>query len=97
MGAEDEEESSEDDSMDGDVIPYDEIDSSKTINEEVEALILQKPSHILIDPVDTELGDDGDDDGVHIIGTHVESYTGYDFSPHVATSGWMEWDAASYI
>ena len=44
--AEDKEESHEDDSMGGDVVLYDEIDSSRIIDEEVEALILQKPSHL---------------------------------------------------
>ena len=48
------EDSHEDDSMGGDVVLYDEIDSSKTIDEKVEALILQKPSHLPTEKTDAE-------------------------------------------
>lgn len=91
MEAEDDEELDEDDPMDE--VTYDEIDSSRMIDQEVEALILQKPEHLLIGKPGAE-SDHGD---VHIVGTHVERYTGLEFSSHAATSWWMEWDAMSHM
>ena len=61
-----EEEKSGDDAV-GEVVSYDEIDSSRTIDEEAEAPILQKPNHLLRSPADVE----SDYDDVHIKGTHV--------------------------
>ena len=84
-GVEDSEELDEDDQ--GDEVVYDEIDSSKLIDEEVGALILQNPRNITMDKPDS----DGDD--VQIVGTNVERYTGYEFSSRGATNLWMEWDA----
>ena len=87
-----EEEKSGNDAV-SEVVSYDEIDSSRTIDEEVEALILQKPNHLFRSPADVE----SDHDDVHIIGMHVEKYTGLEFSSHVATGGWVEWDATSHM
>jgi hypothetical protein len=78
--------------MDGDTVPYNEIDSSKMIDEEVEALILEKPNHLFKGQAGVEL----DHDDVAIVGVHVERYTGYDVSPYIATGEWMEWDATSH-
>ena len=90
VGTEDNEELEEDDSM-GEVM-YDEIDSSRMLDEEVEALILQKPRHTLMDQTDVESGSDD----VHIVGAHMERYTGHEFSSCIATNWWM-WDAVSHI
>jgi hypothetical protein len=79
--------------MDEDAVLYDDIDSSRTIDEEVENLILQEPSHLLTGQIDAET----DPDDVHIIGTYVERYTGREFSSCAATSEWMEWDATSHM
>lgn len=92
-GVEDEEESDEDDPMGEDVVLYDEIDSSRSIDEEVETLMLQNPNHT----VTNQAGAESDHDDVQIVGTHVERYTGHKFSPHVATGGWIEWDASSHM
>jgi hypothetical protein len=79
--------------MDEDAVLYDDIDSSRTIDEEVETLILQEPSHLCTGQIDAET----DPDDVHIIGTCVERYTGREFSSCAATSEWMEWDATSHM
>ena len=91
-GVEEEEEIDEDDPIDEDVVLCDEIDSSRMIDE-VEALILQEPRHLLMDQADAE----SDHDDVHIVGTYVERYTGHEFSSHAATNLWMEWDAVSHM
>lgn len=76
--------------MDGREVGYDEIDSSKTIEEETGDLILQRPTNL------TDQREAGpDDDDVCIIGTHVERYTGRYFSSCKATNEWMAWDATS--
>ena len=62
-------------------------------DEEVEALILQKPRNLLIDQEDAE----SDNNDVHTVGSHVEKYTGYEFLSRVATNWWMEWNAASHM
>ena len=46
---------------------------------------------------DDELGSDLDDGDVHVVGTHMEKYTGHEFSPRRATDWWMEWDAESHM
>jgi len=81
-----------DDDDEADGVIYDEIDSLKMVNEEVEALMLQDSSHSLVDQLDVE-PDHGD---VHIIGSHVERYTGQEFSSCAATNWWVEWDAAPH-
>jgi hypothetical protein len=90
MGAEDDEELDEGDPTDE--VVYDEIDSSRTIDEEVEALILQKSGHLEGEP-----GAESNHGDVHIVGAHVERYTGYEFSSRTATSWWMAWDATSHM
>ena len=90
MGEEDDEELVRDNS---DEVVYDEIDSSRMINEEVEALILQKPGG----PTRDQPGSDSDDGDVHAVGTHVERHTGCKLSPHKAADWWVEWDAASHV
>jgi len=89
--AEDDEELDEDDPMDE--VTYDEIDSSKMIDEEVEALILQKPRQLPMGEPDAE-SDHGD---VHIVGANVDRYTGHQFSSRGATGWWMDWDAMSHM
>ena len=90
MGKEGGEELDEGVEMDG--VVYDEIDSSRTIEEEVAGVILQKAGPPLSKP-DAE-SDDGD---MHVVGAHMERFTGREFSSRGATSLWMEWDAGSYM
>ena len=92
-GIEDEEESSEGDSMGQDAVLYDEVDSSRTIDEEVEALMLQRSSLLATNQADAE----SDHDDVCIVGTHVERYTGHVLPSHVVDGEWMEWDATSHM
>jgi hypothetical protein len=76
----------------GNIVEYDEIDSSRTLEEEIGALILQEPNHL------TDQREAGpDDDDLQIIGRYVEPYTGRDFSSCTATNEWMEWDATSSV
>ena len=91
METDDDEELDEDDSTD--VVIYDETDSSRMIDEEVEALVLQKSRNLFIDQSDAE-SDHGD---VHVVGAHMEKYTEHEFSSHKATNWWMEWDAVSHM
>ncbi len=91
MEVEDDDELDEDNPMDE--VIYDEIDSSKMIDEETEALILQEPGHLDTDEPDAE-PDHGD---VHVVGDKVDRYTGYEFSSHEATNWWVEWDAMSHV
>ena len=79
--------------MGEDAVSYDEIDSSRTINEEVESLILQGPSSL---PVNQNNAG-SDDEDVHVIGTNVDRYTGHRFSSSTVNSEWMEWDADSHM
>ena len=73
------------------VVQYDEIDSSRTVDEEVEAFILQETTNPSVSQLDAGLDHD-----VHIIGAHVERYTGHEFPSHTYTTEWMAWDAASH-
>ena len=59
----------------------------------MEALILQKPRNPLIDQENVE----SDHSDVCIVGSHVEKYTGHEFSSRAATNWWMEWDAVSHM
>jgi hypothetical protein len=79
----------------GEEVLYDEVDSSRTVEVEVGALILREPSHIIGD-WESRPVDDNDDD-VHIIGPFMGKYTGCDFSSCTATNEWMEWDVASNV
>ena len=76
--------------MDGDEIGYDEIDSSKTIDEEVEDLVLQKSNNL---PTHHESAVED----AYIIGAHMERYTGCEFTTHTTTNDWMAWNAAPYM
>lgn len=86
----DEDELDENDPMDE--VTYDEIDSSRMVDEEVEALILQKPGHLLMG----EQGSESDNEDI-IVGAHMEKYTGHEFSSRTATNWWVEWDAMSHM
>ena len=63
------------------------------INEEVEDLVLQEPRDLLMDQSDIE-SDHGD---MHVVGAHMDIYTGHIFSSHRATNWWIEWDAVSHL
>lgn len=78
--------------MDRRVVGFDEIDSSKTIEEETGDLILQGPNN-LTDQREAM----PEDDDLRIIGSHVERYTGRNFSSCTATNEWMSWDATSSV
>ena len=75
------------------MVVYDEIDSSRMVNEEVEDLVLQKSIDPTIDQSDTE-SDHGD---AYPVGAQMEKYTGCEFSSRGATNWWLEWDAASHM
>ena len=72
----------EDDEVISDVggmaVEYDEVDSSKTVEEEV------------VDLMAAEV-DDSSDEGKVCVGTNLEQYIGYEFSSHTATDAWMQW------
>ena len=89
IGEEDDDEFDEDDPMVD--VTYDEIDSSRMINE-VGTLVLQEPGHLMGEQ--NAKSDDGD---IHIVGENVERYTGHQFSSHAATTWWMEWDAMPHV
>ena len=65
-------------------IEYDDIDSSKTVEEEIADLMAK-------DTVDGSLDEDEDEDEV-CVGTDLEQYIGYEFSSQAATNAWMKWD-----
>lgn len=69
---------------------YDEVDSSRTIEEVVGGFIMQKPGSLPIGQAETE-----SDHDVHIIGACLERFTDHEFSSCTATNAWMEWDAGS--
>ena len=66
IGEEEEEEVDEDDPMDEDVVLYDGVDSSRIIDEEVQALMLQEPRHLLMDLTNAE----SDHEDVQIVGIY---------------------------
>ena len=72
---------------------YDEVDSSRMIEEEVADLILQEPGHLLRDKPDAE----SDYDDHQVVGEHMGEFTGHEFSSCAATNSWMDWDATSHI
>ena len=76
----------------GDEVVYDEIDSSRTIDEETLDLILQQSRH----PLAHEPDADSDHNDHQIVGANMERYTGHEFSSHTATNSWMDWDASSH-
>ena len=59
-----------------DEVVYNEIDSSKMVDEETMDLILQQPVHPLVHRPDA--GSDHDDD--QVVGPNIERYTGHEFS-----------------
>jgi len=91
MGPEDDEADEEDGQVDE--VICDDIDSSRMLNEEVEMVILQEPRHIHVGQPDIEPGHDD----AHIVGSHMEVYTGHQFSSCAATNLWIEWDAESHV
>jgi len=60
-------------------IEYDEIDSSKTVEEEIADLMAGGAVNDL------------EEDEV-CVGTNLEQYIGYEFSSQTATNSWMKWD-----
>ena len=88
-----EDEKEDGDAEDEDVVLYDEVDSSRAIDEKIEALILPKPNNLPMDQENVE----SDQDNVHVVGPNVEQYTGHTFSAQVTTTQWMEWDATSLV
>ena len=77
-----EDEATDDDNSEG-VVEYDEIDSSKTVEEEIVDLMAASA-------VDGSL-DEGQDEVC--VGTDLEQYIGYEFSSQAATAAWMKWDS----
>ena len=61
------------------VIEYDEIDSSKTVEEEITDLMAGGAV------------DDLEEDEV-CVRTNLEQYIGYEFSSQTTTNSWMKWD-----
>jgi hypothetical protein len=92
-GEAEDEESFDEEFMDENEVEYDEIDSSKTIDEEVEDLILQKSDNLPTYHMNT----DSAAEEAHILGAHMERYTGHEFTARTATNDWMAWDAAPYM
>jgi len=74
-------------------VVYDEIDSSRMIDEETMDLILQQPGHPLAHKPDAE----SDHDDHQVVGANMERYTGCEFSSCTATNSWMDWDATSHM
>ena len=92
-----EEEGQDDDDTDGDnqVIHYDEVDSSKTIDAAIADVLRRTPAgcltEIYADDVSELLSEsDSEDRGT---GTNLDKYTGDNFSTRNATRGWMEWNS----
>jgi hypothetical protein len=91
------EEDQDDNDNDGDnkTVHYDEIDSSKTINEAIADVIKRAPADCLADIyVDKDDGLSGESDAEDRgTGTNLDMYTGHEFSTRNATGGWMEWNS----
>jgi len=80
IGTEDNEVDADEDEEDS-TIEYDEIDSSKTLDEEIGDLM-------------TVSGvDDPSDEGEVCVGTDLDQFIGYEFSTQAATAAWMNWNA----
>lgn len=93
-GEEEDQESDDENGGDGKVC-YDEIDSSKTIDEAVTEIIKSNPADsladIYADKDDGSLSEsDAEDRGA---GTNLDIYIGSEFSTCNATKGWMEWNS----
>lgn len=76
-----------------DAVVYDEIDSSRMIDEEITNLVLQEPGHLLADQPDAE----SDNEDHQVIGENMGRFTGQEFSSRAATNSWMDWDATSHM
>jgi hypothetical protein len=64
----------------GDAVIYDEIDSSKTIDEEVIALMT------------ADMEDGVSEDGEVCVGTDLSQFIGHEFTATAATNAWMKWN-----
>ena len=64
---------------------YDEIDSSKTMDEEI-------ASFMVMDKVD----EPSEDDEV-CVGTDLAQFIGHEFSIPSATTAWMKWDVKRHV
>ena len=62
-------------------VEYDEIDSSKTLDEEIADLMT--------------IPGVGDPSEEVCVGTDLEQFIGHEFSARAATTAWMKWDAKS--
>ena len=59
----------------------DEIDSSRTVGEEVANLMTGSA------------GEEVSEKGEIFIGSNISQFIGYEFTPRDATATWMKWDA----
>jgi len=92
-----EEEDQDNDDANGDnqVVHYDEIDSSKTIDAAIEDVLKRTPTGCLAE-IYADIDDgspsesDSEDRGT---GNNLDIYTGVEFSTCNATEGWMEWNS----
>ena len=94
----------EDGNQEGTVVNYDEIDSSKTLEEEIADLMtsggveeVADPMAIdaeeeIADPMTTDVVDNPLDEDEVCVGTNLEEFVGYEFSTRAATTVWMKWD-----
>lgn len=90
----DEEVDQEKDQGDDDGVCYDEIDSSKKINEAIQDVMESTPADSLGDIyADEEDGLDESDAEDRGTGTNLGRYVGNDFSTRDATTRWMSWNA----
>jgi hypothetical protein len=89
-----EEESDQEDISDNDeVVGYDEIDSSKTINEAIQDTIRRSPANCLGDIYADEEDklNESDSEG-RGAGINLGKYIGDEFTARNATEMWMNWD-----
>lgn len=63
-------------------VTYDEIDSSKTVGEEIADLMTGDVGKV------SELSEEGE----VCIGTDLSQFIGYEFSAPDATTAWMKWE-----
>ena len=94
-GEEEDQGGDDDGTGDKEMVCYDEIDSSKTINEVIKDVIDRTPADRLADIYaddDSGLLSESDTEDRRA-GTNLDMYIGHEFSTHNATDGWMEWDS----
>ena len=92
---EDEDQDDGGDSGNGEIVCYDEIDTSETIHEAIADVVKQLPADNLVniyaDKENRSSGEsDAEDRGV---GTNLDKYTGHEFSTRNAVERWMEWNS----